>query len=51
VEEFKTAFITKGEKIPRTPPEEQMRDQNYDQNEPFYRDSPQHHYVSLQQIP
>jgi hypothetical protein len=26
VEEFKSAFITKGEKIPRTPPEEQMRE-------------------------
>jgi hypothetical protein len=26
VEEFKQAFVTKGEKLPRTPPEDQVRD-------------------------
>ena len=26
VEEFKQAFVTKAEKLPRTPPEDQVRD-------------------------
>jgi hypothetical protein len=45
IDEFKQAFAAKGDKIPRTPPEDQMRDYQNQQinDEPFYRDSPQHH--------